>query len=126
MTKNKGGRPTKFTPETIAKLEEAFLLGCSDLEACLVANIAPSSLYNYQAENPKFLERKRTLKKNPSYKARKTVVEAIETDAKLAMEYLTKKERDDFASRQESTGVDGGPIDNKWTVEFVNATPESK
>jgi len=26
----------------------------------------------------------------------------------------------------EHTGKDGGPIDSKWTVEFVNATPEGQ
>lgn len=28
--------------------------------------------------------------------------------------------------QQEVTGKDGGPVESKWTVEFVNATPESK
>jgi hypothetical protein len=40
------GRPTKMTPDTVKKLEEAFLLGCSDIEACLVADISKQTLYN--------------------------------------------------------------------------------
>lgn len=40
MIKNKGGRPTKMTQGTIKKLEEAFLRGLSDEEACLYANIS--------------------------------------------------------------------------------------
>jgi len=31
-----------------------------------------------------------------------------------------------WTEKQEITGKDGEPIENKWTVEFVNATPESK
>ncbi|WP_230334267.1 hypothetical protein [Streptococcus suis] len=38
MMKNKGGRPTKMTQGTVKKLEEAFLRGLSDEEACLYAN----------------------------------------------------------------------------------------
>lgn len=38
MMKNKGGRPTKMTQGTVKRLEEAFLRGLSDEEACLYAN----------------------------------------------------------------------------------------
>ena len=31
-----------------------------------------------------------------------------------------------FTDKVESSGPNGGPIENKWTVEFVNATPTSK
>jgi phage terminase small subunit len=31
-----------------------------------------------------------------------------------------------FTDKLEQSGPDGAPIENKWTVEFVNATPEDK
>ena len=46
------GRPTVMTNPVLEKLEWAFLLGCSDKEACLWANIAPATLYNYQTKFP--------------------------------------------------------------------------
>jgi hypothetical protein len=94
------------------KLEEAFALGCTDLEACLFADISKSCLYNYQNANPEFVERKERLKENPVLLARKSVIKALESDEpackKIAFDYLTKRKRDEFADRVENTGKDGG------------------
>lgn len=102
------GRPTIITPETIAKLEEAFLVGASDKEACLIANIAPSTLYNYCQEHKDFLERKEELKEMVKYKARKNISDAIdEGDKQLSQWYLERKVKEEFAQRSEVTGKDG-------------------
>lgn len=50
------GRPTVMTAEVIRKLHEAFCVGATDIEACSFAEIAPQTLYNFQKENPDFLE----------------------------------------------------------------------
>lgn len=71
------GRPTIMTPEVIQKLEEAFLMGCTDLEACLAADISKSTLYNYQEAHPEFVDRKAALKENPVYLARGVIIEAL-------------------------------------------------
>lgn len=47
MAKTKRGRPTKMTQGTVKKLEEAFLRGLSDEEACLYADISKPTLYDY-------------------------------------------------------------------------------
>jgi hypothetical protein len=102
------GRPTIMTPETIAKLEEAFLVGASDLEACLVADIGKSTLYTYCQENPEFQERKEKLKDMVKYQARSNVAKAInEGDKTLSQWYLEKKGKDEFSSRLEQTGANG-------------------
>jgi hypothetical protein len=80
MTKNVGGRPTVMTQEVIAKLEDAFSWGCTDLEACCFANISKDALYDYCNKNPKFSERKEVLKNHPVMKARRVVVAALEDD----------------------------------------------
>lgn len=86
-----GGRPTKMTTETVKKLEEAFLLGCTDAEACLFADISKQTLYNYQDNNPEFVDRKETLKKNPVLKARAVILGAIESgDEKTAIWAIEK------------------------------------
>lgn len=101
-SENKGGRPTKMTSETIAKLEQAFSLGCSDLEACIYADVSPSILYRFQEKNPEFRERKEMLKQKLVLKARTVVAEALKNkDENTAKWYLERKARDEFAAKQE-------------------------
>lgn len=93
------GRPTAFTKEVLQKLEHAFSIDCTDEEACFYAGIAPSSLYNYQAKNPKFLERKQALRQRPVLRARMEVVKGIETSPQFAMRYLERKRPDEFGPK---------------------------
>lgn len=96
------GRPPAMTPATIAKLEEAFAWGCSDVEACLWADIAPATLYKYQVKNPKFTERKASLKEKPVLLARKAVVQAIvKGDRNMALAYLDRKRREEFSTKSQ-------------------------
>jgi hypothetical protein len=99
--KNRGGRPTICTPETVHKLETAFALGCTDHEACLFANISPATLYNYQNDNPQFLDRKQALKESPILKARTELVKGLEGNPELALKFLERKKRDEFALKTE-------------------------
>jgi hypothetical protein len=110
MTKNKGGRPTKMSKETITKLEEVFALGGSDSEACFYANISKQTLYNYQKEHPEFVDRKEALKEKPILKARQTVVKALD-DPKDAQWFLERKRKEEFSLRQELTGAEGESLD---------------
>lgn len=114
-----GGRPTKFTPETIQKLEEAFAWGCTDIEACLHADISKSALYYYQDEHPEFLERKEALKNKPYLLARKSIVDRMPRDPDLSLKYLERKKKDEFSLRSEVTGKDGGAIETK-TVDVMD------
>lgn len=95
-------RPTIMTEQVISKLEEAFLLGCTDLEATLYANIAPSTLYKYQDKNRAFVERKAQLKEAPILKARASVIRALENNPELALKYLERKKKDEFSLRKEN------------------------
>ena len=104
----KRGRKTIMTPEIIDKLEQAFSMGCSDLEACLHANIGKTTLYNYQNENPEFVERKEQLKEKLVLKARTVIAEALNRkDENTAKWYLERKAKNEFSTRQELTGMEG-------------------
>lgn len=63
-----------MTPAVIGKLEDAFMNAFTDEMACLYAGIHPDTLYAYCTENPKFSERKETLKQTPNLVAQKTLV----------------------------------------------------
>ena len=113
-SKNNAGRKTVMTPETIRALEQAFSFGCSDLEACQHAGIGKSTLYDYQKENPKFLERKEMLKEKPALKARSVVIEALNRgDKGVAIWYLERKKKHEFSTRVEQDVYDSDrPIIN--------------
>jgi hypothetical protein len=104
-------------PETLKKLEEAFAIGASDAEACFYADISHETLYTYQDKHPEFLERKNALKERPVLLARQTVVKSLESNPELAMKYLERKRRKEFAQRQELTGADGKDLTPQFTPE---------
>ncbi len=105
--KHPGGRPKIVDKEVLQKLEEAFLMDCTDLEACFLANISKSTLYNYQEEHPEFLERKEALKQNLFIKARRTFLQQMENSYGNSMDYMSRKKKDEFAQRNELTGKEG-------------------
>lgn len=106
------GRPTLIDDLTLQKLEEAFSNGATDLEACFLANISKSTLYNYQNKHPEFVERKEALKDMIKYQAKKVVKEAIISgDKQQANWYLERKAKDDgFSPRHELTGAGGDKL----------------
>lgn len=94
------GRPKIMTQQTLGKLREAFLWGCSDREACLYAGINPDTLYEYQKKNPQYSEQKECFKSNPIMLARKSVVNALAGDPQLALKYLERKKSEEFSLKQ--------------------------
>lgn len=109
---DKFGRPTVMTKEILSKLEMAFAIGSSDVEACLFANIAPATLYNYQKKNEDFLERKEELKQTPLLKARKLIIDSIAHDLPTAKWYLERKLKNEFSTKVETehSGPNGAPL----------------
>lgn len=100
--KNPGGRPKSIDDKILAKLEEGFLIGLTDRECCLYANINPSTLYRYCEENPDFSERKEMLKEQPKIKAKMNIIESINKykDTDLSKWYLERKSKDEFGAKQ--------------------------
>jgi len=118
MNKNKGskyhkerGRPTVMTDETVNKLEQAWSMGCSDVEACLFADISKQTLYDYQHLHPEFVDRKERLKESLVLKARTVIANALnKKDKDTAKWYLERKCKKEFSTREEITGAEGGAI----------------
>lgn len=102
------GRPTVVTEEVLRKLEDAFAIGCTDLEACVYANISKTTLYKYQSENPDFAERKEELKEKPILKARMTVVSSL-SKPDYAFKFLERKRKKEFGNNLDIT-TDGEKI----------------
>jgi len=55
--KNKGGRPTVMTKDVFGKLEEAFAVDASVVEAAIYAGVHHDTVYDYINKNPEYSER---------------------------------------------------------------------
>lgn len=92
----------------IQKLEQAWALDCSDVEAAAYADISSAALSDFLKKNPNVSERKSRLKQRPVLAARSVVVKKIQGgDAKLAMQYLERKKSAEFSTMQKVAGPDG-------------------
>ena len=107
--KKTAGRPTVMTPEVVNKLEQAFSMGCSDVEACLFADISKQTLYDYQAKYPEFVDRKERLKEKLVLKARSVIADALNRkDENTAKWYLERKAKNEFSTKvEQETTING-------------------
>lgn len=122
MAKDKGGRPTVMTDDVIRLLESAFLVGATDLEACVHANIGKTALYEYCQKNDEFAERKETLKNQPTLKAKMIVDVALDNgDLNTAHRVIDRKEGSKV--KAELTGADGGAIKTESVFNFIPVGP---
>lgn len=123
--KHAGGRPPKITPTVLSKLEQAFLMGCSDREACLFGNVSTTTLYEYCVKNPEFAERKEVLKLNPVLKARGIVIKALDDDGNIIGQQMTADKvinrYEGIKQRLEHANADGKPFqtETKTTFNFI-------
>jgi len=106
----KPGRPTKMTPDTIAKLEQAFAEGQTDLQACFTAGIGTDTLYRYIEQHPEYEARKNALKGNIAVQAKKSILKHIPRDGKLALDVIERLEKNEWSLRTEITGAEGEPM----------------
>lgn len=113
------GRPTVMTDAVLAKLREAFLMGCTDREACLYADIAAKTLYNYQESHPEYVQQKEEWKESPMLKARTTIHKDLDKPD-TAKWYAERKRKDEFAPKTE-VEIEGGFFKaKKLEVEIVD------
>jgi len=75
-------------------------MGCTDLEACLYAEINPDTLYEYQKQNPRYSEQKEMYKSNPFLIARASIIAALKNDPHLALKFLERRKSDEFSLRK--------------------------
>lgn len=98
-TKKRRGRPSKLTEEVLGKLEEAYLAGATDTQACFFAGITTDVLYNYQTKNPDFIKRKEALKSDLALSSKFQVKSAIINggDKETAKWLLERLERETYS-----------------------------
>lgn len=99
------GRPPLIDKEALKKLNYAFMMGLSDIQACAMLDISPQTLYNYQKKHPEYVERKSVFKEMPVAKAKAAVFKGLD-DFDRAFRYLERKCRAEFGPGMTIEGGD--------------------
>jgi hypothetical protein len=100
----------KETEAILDKLRQAFSIDATIDEACFYAGINSDTYYRWTKANPSKYTDIEALRNTPILAARQTLATAVKTDGLMAMKYLERKRRAEFALRSELTGADGERI----------------
>jgi len=96
------GRNHKLNSDVLAKLDAAFLMGHSDEEACIIAQIHPATLYRYCKRHEHYASKKELFKQNPKLIARRNIMKGLQDgNIELSKWYLERKAKDEFSPKQE-------------------------
>lgn len=111
--KKKNNHPSKYTPETITKLEAAFANAFTVEEACLYSDISKVTFYDWLEKKPSFALRIEKAKNSVGMKAKQVVVGAVNKgDVETSKWWLKSKHPEEFG------GV--GQIGNTFNFNFIN------
>ncbi len=94
--KNRRGRPTKLTPEVIAKLEWVFSIGGTIAEACRHAGISRTVYYEGIKRYPEFAEKFARLQEQMILEARNTLSKGVKESPRLAQSFLSNTRPHEF------------------------------
>lgn len=80
-----------LSEEELKKIEEAYMLDCTDEEAAIYSGCFLSNLREYLHAHPEFNERKKILRNNPFLVARKTMMQGLQSDHDFALRYMERR-----------------------------------
>jgi hypothetical protein len=133
MAKAKTGAPTKFKPEMCETIIALMSEGASKVEISAEIDVSTETMSQWcNPEGDYYNEEfsatiKKGLRLSQAWWERRGRTELENKDFSYTGWYMNMKNRFQWADKQETTvsGPNGGAIENKYTVEFVNATPKS-
>lgn len=99
-------------------LEDSFKLGCTVKQALAQSKIPSSTFYDYLAANPEFSEQIEWWQEYPNILAKHSVVAQMAKDGRLALDYLSRRCKNEFGIRTEVTGADGEPVTVKNEIDI--------
>ena len=97
-------RPTKLTPELLARLKVVFLIGATYKEAGAAVGVSERTISNYTKNDPELLRQIEGWRSVPILKAKQTIVDHLD-EVKIAQWYLERR-CPEFKSRQDITSND--------------------
>lgn len=151
-----GGRPTKYREEYAEQAYKLCLLGHTDADLAEFFEVSEQTINTWKKSHSGFLEsvtrgkevadaevaasfHKRAVgyqytethseaTKEGDIRLSKEIVKEVPPDPGAALNWLKNRQPAKWRDKHdhELSGPGGEPIESKWTVEFVNATPEDK
>ena len=107
-----GGRPTKMTPDVIAKLIEGFKHDFTDTECCLYAGIDQATYYRYKKKNKGFAREIEAAKTFPFLLAKRNIIKAMHKESSDdSWKFLSKRQKELYSDRIENTGANGKDLE---------------
>lgn len=92
-------------------LEPFFKLGCNVTKACSYAGVPRTTVQTWIEGDETLRLKVGAWQNEVSMEARKTLLSSIKSgDKTSALEWMKRKEKDEFSDRTEQTGPDGDPI----------------
>ena len=100
INKKIGEGVSKMKPENIQKLKEAFAIDCTIEQACLYAEIAIQTYYNWTKKHPKLLEEFELLREKLPLRAKYNIAQKIEGgEISLSKWLLERKESGKYGEK---------------------------
>jgi transposase-like protein len=131
--KHPGGRPTDYDPKICEGFEKRFEKGQSILEVAVSLGVTRKTLYNWAEEHEEFLhaltrgrevcqswweqQGRENLFDTEEYDAENHISTKRKLNDRLWTKNMASRFRDDWADRQEITGLNGAPLN--FAVSFV-------
>ena len=126
------GRKRKYaTPEAMTKKADGYFAKCDKLDKpytvsglCVHLGMTRQALHKLAKENAEFTEAIALIKLRIESRVEEGLLKGLNpTGCIFALKnHFGWKDK----TETETYGKDGGPIESKWTVEFLNASPESQ
>ena len=105
------GRPTKQTPETEKKLVAALRKGNTRRAACAHAGISEDTLANWSKGSSDFSDALTRAENTSEFGYVDVIQECANAgDWKAAAWWLERRRKEEYSSRQEHTGANGGAL----------------
>lgn len=121
------GRPTVFDYGTVHKLEQAFFIGCTVDEACILSGVSRSAYYNRLKSDSDFMDKMSRAQLFMIIKARHTVNQAIQKgDTKVSMWYLERKRKEEFGNNPWHNGIVGTSFSKLTSQEITKIEHAAK
>ena len=86
-----------MTDNAVRKLEYAFSIGGTILDACAYCEITRDTYYRWIKERPELSDRFQRLQQNPVLLAKESVTKGVKKDPDLALRYLKLKRPKEFS-----------------------------